>query len=626
MRQPPPSSTSWALGDPIPVSAYHNIGIDDLMALVLAHFPSDLGLPELDADSKLAIVGRTNVGKSMLLNAICGQERAIVHEVPGTTRDALDTLVAHKGMSVLLIDTAGIRRSGRIEPGIERYSVLRSMRAIDRADVAVLVVDASELATSQDTHIASYILDAYKGIVLAVNKWDLAPDLGLTEQEAVRRLRDRFKFAPFAPVCFTSALRASGMDRLLDTAREVYVEWTKGVPRYDLRRTVMNAVAEHPPATSGKRALKIYGVAQDRTGPPSFTFYVNSSDMVHFSYQRYLENSLRAAYDFKGSPASDAIQGQGREVKDYLILVPVAYALGSVPFGVIAGWAFKRVDVRDFGSGSPGVSNVLRTLGLLPAILVLILDMGKAALAVLLARILFDSHGVEAAAGVAATVGHNWPVFVGFRGGKGTASGWAALLVLSPISGLVVTLVGAPLVAVTRYISLGSIVSAIAAAGSLIVLWSMGHAPVEYIWFGVAAGGLVLARHKDNIGRLLRGEENKLGQAPKVIRDRPGAERRKGLAMAKIGVVGTTSWGTTLAIILARCGSDVRLWARTEEEAVELRDLGENRRFVPGAEFPPDLTVTASLSDAFSGAGLVIIARPFQELQKQRAEDRRLPR
>ena len=302
-----------ALGDPVPISAYHNVGIDDLMARVIACFPPEPQYPEPEADLRLAIVGRTNVGKSLLLNTITGQERAIVSEIPGTTRDALDTLITYDEKTVLLIDTAGIRRSGRIGPGIERYSVLRAIRAIDRADVAVLVMDASELATGQDTHIASYILDAFKGIVLAVNKWDLAPELGLNKEEAARWVRERFKFASYAPICFTSALDGSGIDHLLDTAQEVYQEWTKGVPRYDLRRTVMNAVAEHPPATSGRRSLKIYSVAQDKSGPPSFTFYVNRSDMVHFSYQRYLENTLREAYEFRGSPLRMRFKGRGEK-------------------------------------------------------------------------------------------------------------------------------------------------------------------------------------------------------------------------------------------------------------------------------------------------------------------------
>ena len=300
-----------SLGEPIPVSAFHNLGVDALMAEVVAHFPDAPAFPEPDADLKLAIIGRPNVGKSMLLNAIAGEPRAIVSDIPGTTRDSLDSLLRFDDWSVLLIDTAGIRRRGRIERGIERYSVLRAIRAIDRADVAVLLMDASELASNQDTHIAKYILEEFKGIILAVNKWDLAPELGLTQQQAIQQIRGRFKFASYAPVCFTSALTGSGIAALIDTARQVYQEWTKGVPRYDLRRRVMTAVAEHPPALSGRRSLKIYSVAQDATGPPSFTFYVNHSDMVHFSYRRYLENAIRAAYEFRGSPLRMRFKGRG---------------------------------------------------------------------------------------------------------------------------------------------------------------------------------------------------------------------------------------------------------------------------------------------------------------------------
>ena len=296
------------LGAPYPISAYHNLGVDDLVAQVIRRLPDASETVEPEADLR-----RTNVGKSMLLNALAGQERAIVSDVPGTTRDTLDVVIAREGKTIQLVDTAGIRRSGRIRPGIERYSVLRAVKAIDRADVAVLVMDAAELATGQDTHVASFILQSYKGIVLAVNKWDLAQGMGLGEQDAAQAVRRRFKFAPYAPICFTSGMRLTGLDRLLSVAQEVYAEWTRSLPRYGLRRTVLDAVAEHPPSSSGKRSLKIYGVAQEESGPPSFTFYVNRSDMVHFSYQRYLENALREAYGFEGSPLRMRFKGRGEK-------------------------------------------------------------------------------------------------------------------------------------------------------------------------------------------------------------------------------------------------------------------------------------------------------------------------
>ncbi len=301
---------SLGLGEPIAISAYHNRGVDDLMARVLELLPDTDAAADPDADFKLAIVGRTNVGKSLLLNSILGEERAIVSDVPGVTRDALDSLASVNGRTILLTDTAGIRRRGKIERGIEQFSAIRSIRAIDRAEVAAVVMDAEELAATQDTHVAGYVIEALRGIVLVVNKWDLAPGLGLTQDDAARRVRERFKFAEHAPICFTSALDGTGIHELLDQAAAVHLQWSRELPRYDLRRTILRAIAAHPPAT-GRRRLKIYGVTQDQARPPSFTFYVNRSDMVHFSYRRYLENALRAAYGFEGAPLSMRFKSRG---------------------------------------------------------------------------------------------------------------------------------------------------------------------------------------------------------------------------------------------------------------------------------------------------------------------------
>jgi len=298
------------LGYPHPISGYHNLGLDDMMAEVVTHFPPESEFPEPDADLRLAIVGRPNVGKSMLLNALTGENRSIVSDIPGTTRDTIDTLIKYNDMDVLLIDTAGIRRRGKIGTGIEKYSVIRSVRAIDRADVVVLLMDAMEPATMQDTHIAGYILDAYKGVVLVVNKWDLLEGKGITKGELVALLRDRFRFATYAPICFTSALNGTGLEELMDTSLDVYNEWTKGIPRYDLRRTMMSAIAEHPPTGIKGRTLKIYSVSQEEVAPPSFTFFVNRSDSIHFSYERFLENRLRRAYDFRGSPLKMRFKGR----------------------------------------------------------------------------------------------------------------------------------------------------------------------------------------------------------------------------------------------------------------------------------------------------------------------------
>mgnify|MGYP003388578733 CR=1 FL=1 len=297
------------LGTPIPISAYHNSGIDDLMEKVIDLFPDYTNYPESEADLNLAIVGRTNVGKSMLLNAISGQERSIVSEIPGTTRDSIDTTIKYKDRDIKIIDTAGIRRRGKIEVGIEKYSVLRSVKAINRSQVACLIMDASELATSQDTHIANYILESYKGIMIVINKWDLSKELKANKNEMRNQIKNKFKFANYAPICFTSGLKSTGIEELLDTALHVQTEWSKGIPRPDIRRTILDAVAEHPPTNSGKRELKIYSAMQDNTMPPSFTFFVNHSDMVHFSYKRYLENCIRNEYEFEGAPLKIRFRG-----------------------------------------------------------------------------------------------------------------------------------------------------------------------------------------------------------------------------------------------------------------------------------------------------------------------------
>tara|TARA_B100000686_G_scaffold90355_2_gene96988 strand:+ start:880 stop:2229 length:1350 start_codon:yes stop_codon:yes gene_type:complete len=306
---------SLGMGDPIPVSAYHNRGLDDLMDQVVAHFPEDESFPEPEADLGLAIVGRTNVGKSMLINSLSGENRAIVSDIAGTTRDSLDSVIKHKDMDIQLVDTAGIRRRGQIDQGIESYSVLRSIQAIDRSDVAALVIDASEFATAQDTHVANYVLEAHKGIVLLVNKWDLSNQLDTNQKDMANQVRAKFKFIQYAPICFTSGLTGEGIENMLDIVVKVQSERTKIIPRAKVRKTILTAVASHPPPTQGKKELKIYSAMQDGSNPPSFTFFVNHPDMIHFSYKRYMENSLRENFGFDGSPIRMRFRGRGRNTE-----------------------------------------------------------------------------------------------------------------------------------------------------------------------------------------------------------------------------------------------------------------------------------------------------------------------
>ena len=300
--------------DILAISAYHNRGIGDLLDRIADSIPGpeDEEVEETDA-LRLAIVGRPNVGKSMLANAILGEERAIVSEIPGTTRDALDTAMLYRDQPVVLIDTAGIRRRGRVQPGIEKYSVLRAMRAIARADVALFVLDATDLVAAQDTHIAGFVLDTYKGIVVVVNKWDLADHLGLDQSHVRDYVLERLKFMKYAPVRFASALEAEGIEEILDVALAVHEERRLTVSRAQLGRVVLRAVADHPPPRFGKSALRIHRVVQESVDPPTFVFYVNNAKYLHFSYERYLENTLRRELGFRRTPLKLEFRGRPRE-------------------------------------------------------------------------------------------------------------------------------------------------------------------------------------------------------------------------------------------------------------------------------------------------------------------------
>lgn len=289
------------LGDPYAISAIHGAGIGDLLDEVVASFPTEEEEQEVEA-IRIAIVGRPNVGKSSLLNAFLGQERAIVSEIPGTTRDAIDTFLQWDGMSLVLIDTAGIRRRGRIGRGVEKYSVLRALRAINRADVVLLLIDATEMVTAQDAHIAGYILEEHKSVVVLVNKWDLVEKDTYTMDEYTRRIRADLKFLDYVPVLFISALTRQRVHKVIPAALRVQEERLVRIPTAELNRVVREATARHaPPSKWGKR-LRFYYATQAAVDPPTFVFFVNDTRLVHFSYERYIENRLRAQYGFLGTP------------------------------------------------------------------------------------------------------------------------------------------------------------------------------------------------------------------------------------------------------------------------------------------------------------------------------------
>jgi GTP-binding protein len=287
--------------EPVLVSALHGEGTGDLLDAIVSWFPKTQAEPESSPTVSIAIVGRPNVGKSSLVNALVGNRRTIVRDEAGTTRDAIDTPIVRDGQTILLIDTAGIRRRGRIKPGLEKFSVLRAVRAIERADVAVLLIDATEGLLAQDAHVAGYVDEAARGLIVAVNKWDLAEKHPRAQQEYTQVLRGELKFADWAPVIYVSAKTGQRVARVIEQALAIRAEREKRVPTPQLNDVIRKAVDAHPLGDRG-RTLKIYYSAQTGTAPPRFTFFCNDPRMVHFSYVRYLENTLRGHYSFEGTP------------------------------------------------------------------------------------------------------------------------------------------------------------------------------------------------------------------------------------------------------------------------------------------------------------------------------------
>jgi GTP-binding protein len=289
------------LGEPIAISAYHGGGTGDLLDRVVEALPEAEEEPETEGPA-IAIVGRPNVGKSRLLNALLGQERAIVSDVPGTTRDSLDTDIIWAGQPMTLIDTAGIRRRGRVEQGIERYSVIRSMRAIDRSDVVLLLIDANEGFTAQDLHIAGYVEERKKGMVLVVNKWDLIEKDTHTMDEYREHAKVALDFMPYVPLVFISAKFGQRVQQVLETALLVVEERQRRVATGPLNKLLKNAVAKHPPASKPGKWLKFFYATQADVAPPTFVFFCNDPKQLHFSYRRYIENELRENFGFVGTP------------------------------------------------------------------------------------------------------------------------------------------------------------------------------------------------------------------------------------------------------------------------------------------------------------------------------------
>ncbi len=301
------------LGDPIAVSSVHGSGTGDLLDAVYEHLTFEEGSEEEDAPIKVALLGKPNVGKSSLINRLLGEERCIVSNIPGTTRDAVDALYTSEEGLFSLIDTAGIRKKKKVEDAVEKYSVIRSYMAVERADVCVIMLDAAEGVTEQDTKIAGYANDQGKALVVAVNKWDSIEKETNTMERLRADIQHELAFMSFAPIVFISALEGQRLPQLMRAVKDAYEENKRRISTGMLNDVLNDATARvQPPSDKGKR-LKIFYMTQASTQPPTFVFFVNRKDLFHFSYQRYLENRIRDTFGFKGTPIRFIIRERGEK-------------------------------------------------------------------------------------------------------------------------------------------------------------------------------------------------------------------------------------------------------------------------------------------------------------------------
>ena len=308
-RDAAPEFYELGLGDPYPISSIHGTNTGDLLDALVASFPEQKEQEE-DNNIKIAIVGKPNAGKSSLLNKLVGEERVIVSPIAGTTRDAIDMQIEFGGLPVTLIDTAGIRRRGKIEKGVEEYSVIRAFKAIERADVALLMIDATTGITTQDAHIAGFIKDEWKSCVVLVNKWDAVPKDGATMDAYTEKILDELNFVSYVPILYISAKTGQRVDQVMPMALRVQEERLARLTTSKINEIIHNAQDAHPHPTHAGRALKMYYGTQVRSDPPTFMIYVNEPSLMHFTYLRYLENQIRAEYNFLGTPIRIVLKGR----------------------------------------------------------------------------------------------------------------------------------------------------------------------------------------------------------------------------------------------------------------------------------------------------------------------------
>ena len=301
------------LGDPIPVSAAEGLNTGDLLDRLIGLFSPEENDEYPDDIIKIAVIGRPNVGKSSLVNAILGEERVIVSNIPGTTRDAIDTPFEKESRNYVIIDTAGMRRKSRIERPTEKYSVIRSLRAVDRSDVVLMIIDAVDGVTEQDKRIAGYAHETGKASVLVVNKWDLVEKDGRTINRYTEKVRQELAFMQYAPLIFISAVTGKRVPKVLELVDFVSEQHSMRITTSDLNNLIREATLQNPPPSDKTRRLKILYATQGGVKPPKFILFVNDPELMHFSYLRYLENQLRSAYGFEGTPIRFILRKRTKE-------------------------------------------------------------------------------------------------------------------------------------------------------------------------------------------------------------------------------------------------------------------------------------------------------------------------
>ena len=527
---------SLGIGEPTPLSALHGHGTGDLLDDIVALLPEeeDEVADEFPDALNVAIIGRPNAGKSSLFNRILGADRSIVSNIAGTTRDAIDTVVERNGKHYRMVDTAGIRKKSTVYENIEYYSMVRGLRAIDRADVALLVVDASVGVTEQDQKVMGLAIERGCAIVVLLNKWDLLDDD--RKREACMETIDRRLgvMAPWAQYLRISALTGRSVEKIWAMVDAAEKTRSQKISTSRLNTFLTDLREFGHTVVDGKRRLRMHYVTQTGVNPPTFTFFVNHSDLVNDTYQRYVENRMRSTFDFAGTPIRLFFRKKEQRMHNPILLTAicavVSFFIGAIPFGLILGRVFNHTDIRKAGSGNIGTTNALRVAGPKVAALTLLLDCLKGAICVLIARPLIADLGygfpvsimAPGAAGdwmlgvicLAAVWGHIFSPYLNFHGGKGIAVGLGVILAWYWPIGLSLLGMFIVAVAITKFVSVGSLAAAIGlpiAACAVFPYSSLG------LKFCMALIGItVVWAHRANIKKLMTGKESKLSFTKRV--------------------------------------------------------------------------------------------------------------